>query len=61
MHGLAVATAAAVRLWLATIRLRTVSADGQDHPIDPRLGKGIYIFWHEAMLGAPSQMARPGC
>jgi len=45
-------TAALVRLWLRTIRLRMISADGRDHPIEPRLGKGIYIFWHEAMLGA---------
>jgi lysophospholipid acyltransferase (LPLAT)-like uncharacterized protein len=39
-----------LRVWLATVRIRTVSADGQSHPADPRRTRYIYAFWHETIL-----------
>jgi lysophospholipid acyltransferase (LPLAT)-like uncharacterized protein len=39
-----------IRLWMSTMRLRVVSADGQSHPVDPASLRYIYAFWHEALL-----------
>lgn len=39
-----------VRLWMSTMRVRIVSADGQPHPIDPATERYLYAFWHESLL-----------
>jgi Uncharacterized protein conserved in bacteria len=39
-----------IRLWMSTIRVRVVSADGQTHPIDPQSRRYLYAFWHETIL-----------
>jgi lysophospholipid acyltransferase (LPLAT)-like uncharacterized protein len=39
-----------IRLWMSTLRLRLVSADGRFHPVDPRSTRYIYAFWHETLL-----------
>ncbi len=39
-----------IRLWMSTLRLRLVSADGQSHPVDPQSARYIYAFWHETLL-----------
>ncbi|MDX1946334.1 MAG: lysophospholipid acyltransferase family protein [Pirellulaceae bacterium] len=47
---LAFLLAGMIRLWLATMRVRMVSADGQSHPADPSQARYIYAFWHETLL-----------
>jgi hypothetical protein len=47
-----------IRLWMSTMRLRVVSADGRAHPVDPRTARYIYAFWHETLL-APLVRRRP--
>jgi lysophospholipid acyltransferase (LPLAT)-like uncharacterized protein len=47
---LAAAVALLIRLWMSTLRTRIVSADGAEHPVDPRLARYIYAFWHEGLL-----------
>ncbi|MEX2173154.1 MAG: lysophospholipid acyltransferase family protein, partial [Pirellulaceae bacterium] len=54
-HPLAIRLVAAlaavlIRIWMTTVRVRTVSADGQAHPVDPATSRYIYAFWHEALL-----------
>ncbi len=54
-HPLAIRTVAflaacLIRLWMSTLRLRVVSADGQSHPVDPKSARYIYAFWHETLL-----------
>jgi lysophospholipid acyltransferase (LPLAT)-like uncharacterized protein len=44
------AIALVIRLWMSTMRVRIVSADGRQHPIDPKNGRYIYAFWHEGLL-----------
>ena len=39
-----------IRLWMSTTRIRTCSADGQQHPVDPAQRRYLYAFWHEALL-----------
>jgi lysophospholipid acyltransferase (LPLAT)-like uncharacterized protein len=39
-----------IRLWMSTLRLRVVSSDGQEHPVDPAAARYLYAFWHEALL-----------
>jgi lysophospholipid acyltransferase (LPLAT)-like uncharacterized protein len=39
-----------IRVWMSTMRVRVVSADGQAHPVDPAQARYIYAFWHEALL-----------
>jgi lysophospholipid acyltransferase (LPLAT)-like uncharacterized protein len=39
-----------IGLWLRTMRIRTVSADGRQHPVDPATQRYFYAFWHEALL-----------
>ena len=39
-----------IRLWMSTMRTRIVSADGRQHPTDPKLDRYIYAFWHEGLL-----------
>jgi len=39
-----------LRLWMSTLRLRVVSADGQSHPVDPASTRYLYAFWHEVLL-----------
>src|SRR5262245_4752906 len=39
-----------VRLWLATLRYRTICHDGRSHPLDPSQQRFIYAFWHECIL-----------
>lgn len=47
---LAAAIAVLLRLWMSTMRVRVVSADGRQHPVDPRTGRFLYAFWHEGLL-----------
>lgn len=47
---LAVLLAGLIRVWLATMRVRVVSADGQTHPTDPATARYLYAFWHETLL-----------
>jgi lysophospholipid acyltransferase (LPLAT)-like uncharacterized protein len=49
------AAAVLLRVWLGTVRVRVVSADGHAHPADPEVERFIYAFWHEALL-APAKM-----
>jgi lysophospholipid acyltransferase (LPLAT)-like uncharacterized protein len=37
-------------LWMRTMRIRMVSADGLRHPVDPSVQRYFYAFWHEALL-----------
>src|SRR4029079_19053493 len=39
-----------IRLWISTMRVRMVSADGRMHPVDPNESQFIYAFWHEGLL-----------
>lgn len=39
-----------IRLWMSTMRVRIVSADGLKHPVDPATQRFIYAFWHESLL-----------
>ena len=39
-----------VRVWMSTMRVRIVSADGQHHPLDPATERYLYAFWHESLL-----------
>jgi lysophospholipid acyltransferase (LPLAT)-like uncharacterized protein len=39
-----------VRLWMSTMRVRIVSADGKPHPVDPATERFVYAFWHESLL-----------
>ena len=39
-----------VRVWMSTMRVRIVSADGQRHPLDPVTERYLYAFWHESLL-----------
>jgi lysophospholipid acyltransferase (LPLAT)-like uncharacterized protein len=39
-----------IRLWMSTMRVRIVSADGREHPTDPRQSRYLYAFWHEGLL-----------
>jgi len=47
---LAAAVALLIRLWMSMMRVRVVSADGREHPEDPRNARYIYAFWHEGLL-----------
>jgi lysophospholipid acyltransferase (LPLAT)-like uncharacterized protein len=47
---LAFLAAVLIRLWMSTVRIRTRSADGQSHPVDPAQRRYLYAFWHEALL-----------
>lgn len=46
------------RVWLATTRLKIVSADGLPHPSDPLLKRNLYVFWHEGILGMIANRGR---
>ena len=46
-----------IRLWMSTMRVKMVSADGRGHPADPEQTRYIYAFWHEGLL---SDRSRPG-
>jgi lysophospholipid acyltransferase (LPLAT)-like uncharacterized protein len=46
----AAAVALFIRLWMSTMRVRIASADGRQHPTDPREGRFLYAFWHEGLL-----------
>ena len=39
-----------IRLWMSTMRLQTASADGREHPADPKQERYLYAFWHEGLL-----------
>ncbi|HMC12039.1 MAG TPA: lysophospholipid acyltransferase family protein [Pirellulaceae bacterium] len=47
---IAAAVAFVIRLWMSTMRVRMVSADGRRHPADPKQNRYIYSFWHEGLL-----------
>jgi lysophospholipid acyltransferase (LPLAT)-like uncharacterized protein len=47
---IAAVIAAIIRMWMGTMRIRTASADGRQHPIEPSEGRCIYAFWHEGLL-----------
>jgi len=43
--------ARAIRLWMRTVRYRLILPPGGDkHPVDPRVQRTIYAFWHETIL-----------
>src|SRR5262245_46525148 len=44
------AVALVIRLWMSAMRVRIVSADGRQHPVDPKECRYIYAFWHEGLL-----------
>lgn len=50
LRVIAFLAAVLIRLWMSTTRIRTCSADGQSHPVDPAGQRYIYAFWHEALL-----------
>jgi lysophospholipid acyltransferase (LPLAT)-like uncharacterized protein len=39
-----------IRLWMSTMRVRMVAADGQRHPADLASNRYLYAFWHEGLL-----------
>ncbi len=47
---IAAAVAWVIRLWMSTMRLRSASADGREHPADPGHERFLYAFWHEGLL-----------
>ena len=47
---LAAAVAFVIRLWMCTMRVRILTADGREHPADPAQSQFIYAFWHEGLL-----------
>jgi lysophospholipid acyltransferase (LPLAT)-like uncharacterized protein len=47
---IAAAVAIVIRLWMSTMRVRIVAADGQQHPADPQKNRFLYAFWHEGLL-----------
>jgi len=47
---IAAAVAIVIRLWMSTMRVRIVTADGRQHPTDPQKNRHIYAFWHEGLL-----------
>ena len=47
---IAAAVALVIRLWMSTMRVRIVTADGRQHPADPKKNRYIYAFWHEGLL-----------
>ena len=47
-----------VRLWMMTMRIRMVTGDGQAHPVDPRVKRYVYAFWHETMLAPLATRAK---
>lgn len=46
----AAAVAVLIRLWMSSMRVRIVSADGRQHPVDPKDRRFLYAFWHEGLL-----------
>jgi len=50
--------AGVIRLWMATLRPRLAFLGGERQPTDPRKGRCIYVFWHEAML-FPTRIRMP--
>jgi lysophospholipid acyltransferase (LPLAT)-like uncharacterized protein len=46
----AVLAAFLVRTWMATLRVRVLSLDGREHPLDVAKSCCIYAFWHETLL-----------
>jgi lysophospholipid acyltransferase (LPLAT)-like uncharacterized protein len=46
----AAAVAMLIRWWMCTMRVRMVSADGRQHPTDPKQNRFLYAFWHEGLL-----------
>jgi lysophospholipid acyltransferase (LPLAT)-like uncharacterized protein len=42
--------AVTIRVWMRTLHIRIVSADGRAHPTDPATGRYLYAFWHETLL-----------
>jgi len=47
---IAAAVAIVIRLWMGMMRVRMVTADGRQHPADPKQNRYIYAFWHEGLL-----------
>jgi lysophospholipid acyltransferase (LPLAT)-like uncharacterized protein len=39
-----------IRVWMSTLRVRIISADGRQHPINPQTERLVYAFWHESLL-----------
>jgi lysophospholipid acyltransferase (LPLAT)-like uncharacterized protein len=54
----AVAIAALIRVWMATVRVRVVNRDEAAHPADADRERYIYAFWHEALLAPVRFRAR---
>jgi lysophospholipid acyltransferase (LPLAT)-like uncharacterized protein len=47
-----------IRMWMATTRLKIISADGQLHPTDPSRACYIYAFWHDSLLAPLTKRPR---
>lgn len=54
----AVIVALAIRVWMATVRVRLVNRDAADHPADADRARYIYTCWHEALLAPVKFRAR---
>jgi lysophospholipid acyltransferase (LPLAT)-like uncharacterized protein len=54
----AVAAAALIRVWMATVRVRVVNLDAAEHPADADRERYIYAFWHETLLAPVRFRAR---
>lgn len=54
----AVLGAALIRVWMATVRVRSHIGDDTDHPADPDHKRFIYAFWHESLLAPVKFRAR---
>lgn len=50
IRAAAVVVAAFIRVWMATLRYRTVNLDATPHPADADVARFIYGFWHETLL-----------
>jgi lysophospholipid acyltransferase (LPLAT)-like uncharacterized protein len=50
--------AALLWVWLRTLRIRIVAADGQQHPVDPARRRYFYAFWHEGLLAPLASRAK---
>ncbi len=47
---IAAVVAVLIRWWMSMMRTRMVTADGEEHPVDPTRKRYLYAFWHEGLL-----------
>jgi lysophospholipid acyltransferase (LPLAT)-like uncharacterized protein len=58
IRAAAVLAAWVIRAWMATVRVKVVNLDGDDHPADADVARYIYAFWHESLLAPVRFRAR---